>query len=250
MSARTYLVHEFAELAGVTVRTLHYYDQAGLLKPARRADSLHRVYYEHDLLRLQQILTLKALGFSLEEIRALLDSPSYDVQMSLRMQKEAIDRRIAQLQEASRTLDEVIALVGTAEISWPHVVTLIRAISVDENRQWLRRYFNEEQQAQLAARQTPQEEIRAGERAWADLIADFQARRSLPPDHPDVQELAARMMGLLQNFTQGDPALRASLAAMYRDFDQIPIEFRRYDADLQPFMCAALAIYEERNQAT
>src|SRR5579871_878604 len=137
MSAQTYLVHEFAELAGVTVRTLHYYDQAGLLKPARRAESQHRVYCEHDLLRLQQILTLKALGFALGEIRALLDSPSYDVQASLRIQKEAIDRRIAQLQEASHTLDEVITLVGTAQVNWPHVVTLIRAVSADEHRQWL-----------------------------------------------------------------------------------------------------------------
>ncbi|MBC8076991.1 MAG: MerR family transcriptional regulator, partial [Chloroflexales bacterium] len=60
----TYRVQEFARLAGVTVRTLHFYDEAGLLAPSGRSDSGHRRYRPHDLLRLQQIVTLKRLGFA------------------------------------------------------------------------------------------------------------------------------------------------------------------------------------------
>ena len=67
-----YRVHEFAELAGVTVKTLHHYDRVGLLRP-RRTSSGYRVYTHADLVRLEEILALKTIGFSLNDIRALLD---------------------------------------------------------------------------------------------------------------------------------------------------------------------------------
>lgn len=242
----TYLINEFAKLAGVTVRTLHYYDQTGLLKPRKRGTVRH--YQPHDLLRLQQILTLKAMGFTLDEIRALLDDPAYDVQKSLRIQKDAIDRRIEQLQQASRALEQTIAMLGNYQPDdWAHVITIIRIVSAGDKQEWFRRYFSEEQMAQIAARQTPAEKIREGERDWLHLIEAFSQHRHLAPDHPEVQRLAATMHRLIHAFTQGDAGLRASLESMYKNFDQIPAEFRLYDADLQRFMNTAFAIYEERN---
>src|SRR5689334_328532 len=93
MMKRTYLVGEFATLAGVTVRTLHHYDETGLLKPSQHTRAKHRLYREEDLLRLQQILTFKQLGFSLEEIHDLLESDTYDLRETLRIQKQALDQR-------------------------------------------------------------------------------------------------------------------------------------------------------------
>src|SRR5258708_5821671 len=107
--ANTYLVKEFAQLAGVTVRTLHYYDATGLLKPSLHTEAKHRLYKREDLLRLQQILTLKYLGFSLDEIQNVLNSPSYDLRQSLRFQKQAIDERITELQQVSRALSKVLS---------------------------------------------------------------------------------------------------------------------------------------------
>ena len=69
-----YLVKEFADLTKVTVRTLHYYDQVGLLKPSFEKPNGYRVYTDADLWKLQQIVTLKFMGFSLGQIRRLLDS--------------------------------------------------------------------------------------------------------------------------------------------------------------------------------
>ena len=65
-------VHEFAQLAGVTVKALHHYDRLGLLKP-RRADSGYRIYVERDLERLEQIVALKFLGLPLKQIKILLE---------------------------------------------------------------------------------------------------------------------------------------------------------------------------------
>ena len=62
-------VGELASLTGLTVRTLHHYDEINLLKPCEYTDSGHRLYGEEDIIRLQQILSLRQLGFSLEEIK-------------------------------------------------------------------------------------------------------------------------------------------------------------------------------------
>ena len=77
-SGRTYQVKEVVELAGVTVRALHHYDEIGLLVPKARTAGGYRLYDDDDLLRLQQILIGRELGLSLEEIRRSLDDPSFD----------------------------------------------------------------------------------------------------------------------------------------------------------------------------
>src|SRR6059036_742529 len=71
---RTYRAQEFAELAGVTVRTLHHYDRLGLLKPSYRSDAGYRLYSQSDLARLEQIVVLKFLGLRLKSIGRLLKS--------------------------------------------------------------------------------------------------------------------------------------------------------------------------------
>jgi len=73
-----YQAIEFARLAGVTVRTLHHYDRIGLLKPSGHTDAGYRLYRKHDLIRLQQIITLKFIGFSLNHIKNLLNNNSFD----------------------------------------------------------------------------------------------------------------------------------------------------------------------------
>jgi DNA-binding transcriptional MerR regulator len=72
-----YSVKRLSDLAGVSVRTLHLYDEIGLLKPSIRTDAGYRIYGEKELLRLQQILFYKELDFSLQEIAAILDHPEF-----------------------------------------------------------------------------------------------------------------------------------------------------------------------------
>ena len=72
---KLYRIAQFAQLAGVTVRTLQYYDRMGLLRPSATTEANYRLYTTADLLKLQQILTLKWMGFSLSEIGAILSPP-------------------------------------------------------------------------------------------------------------------------------------------------------------------------------
>ncbi len=70
-------VGELAKRTGLTVRTLHHYDEIGLLKPSLKTESGHRLYTARDVARLQQVLSLRQLGFSLEQVRDCLDRPGF-----------------------------------------------------------------------------------------------------------------------------------------------------------------------------
>src|SRR6266550_5107922 len=95
----SYAVGEVAGLAGVTVRTLHHYDEIGLLSPGERSPTGYRRYGEADLERLQQILYYRELGFSLEEIATILDDPTADAATHLRRQHRLLTERVERLQK-------------------------------------------------------------------------------------------------------------------------------------------------------
>ncbi|MFA5844847.1 MAG: MerR family transcriptional regulator [Coriobacteriia bacterium] len=85
-----YRVGEVAKLAHVSVRTLHHYDEAGLLTPSHRSEAGYRLYTEADLERLQQVLFYKELGFGLDEIRGLMADPAFDRREALLVQRDLI----------------------------------------------------------------------------------------------------------------------------------------------------------------
>ena len=123
-------ISEVAKLTGVTVRTLHYYDEIGLLKPDGVTEAGYRVYSDADLELLQQILFFRELDFPLEDIRRIMQNPAYDREDALRKQKELL------LQKRGR-LDRLIALVdstlkGERDMSFRQ----FDATDIVETRRW------------------------------------------------------------------------------------------------------------------
>ena len=106
MNDRKMTVHEVADLTGITIRTLHYYDGIGLLKPAMVTGNKYRLYTDDDLSRLQEILFFREVGFALKEIKGLLSSPNYD-------RTEALKRHLDILQAQKERIDALISLVKT-----------------------------------------------------------------------------------------------------------------------------------------
>jgi DNA-binding transcriptional MerR regulator len=102
-------VGEVSALTGVTVRALHHYDELGLLPPSERSESGYRLYSYEDLARLQEIVGWRALGFSLEEIKTMLDDPSYDRAGALERQRDLVERDIQRLGAMRAALDEALA---------------------------------------------------------------------------------------------------------------------------------------------
>lgn len=103
-----YSVGQVAGFAGVTVRTLHHYDEIGLLAPGERSHAGHRRYDDADLDRLQQILFYRELGFPLDEVAALLDEPEADPRAHLRRQHELLTARIEKLQKMAAAVEHAM----------------------------------------------------------------------------------------------------------------------------------------------
>jgi DNA-binding transcriptional MerR regulator len=108
-------IGEVARLAGVSVRTLHHYDELGLLTPSGRSESGYRLYGAEDLLRLQEILGWRRLGLPLAEIAAILDDPAHDRAASLREQRRRVRRQIERLSDTAAALDRALAATTQEE---------------------------------------------------------------------------------------------------------------------------------------
>src|SRR5687767_3659790 len=107
---RTYKVKDVARIAGVSIRTLHHYDDIGLLAPKTRTAAGYRLYNDEDLLRLQQILIGRELGLSLEDIRRSLDDPHLDRRKLLVAQRELLAKRAHQANAMINAVDAALAI--------------------------------------------------------------------------------------------------------------------------------------------
>jgi DNA-binding transcriptional MerR regulator len=105
----TYTIKEIADLAGVTTRTIRYYDEIGLLNPARVGDNGYRYYDQGSLLRLQQILFFRELDVPLKDIQRLMGRPDFDLQGALEKHRRALESRAQQLDKLIETVDQTIA---------------------------------------------------------------------------------------------------------------------------------------------
>ncbi|WP_372497930.1 MerR family transcriptional regulator [Tomitella fengzijianii] len=97
-----------ARLIGVSVRTLHHWDDVGLVRPSERTSAGYRVYTAPDIERLHRVLTYREVGFELQQIRGLLDDPDADAMAHLRRQRRLIDERIARLQRMATAVDTMM----------------------------------------------------------------------------------------------------------------------------------------------
>ncbi|MCP3031797.1 MerR family transcriptional regulator [Halobacillus sp. A1] len=113
-----YKVKEAAELAGVSVRTLHHYDRMGLLTPKKGGNG-YRYYDDNDFIILQQILFFKELDFSLQKIKEILQSPDFDEQHALQQHKKILLEKKARLEKVIRSVDQSIASYKGGETMTP-----------------------------------------------------------------------------------------------------------------------------------
>ena len=108
---RTYQVSEVAQITGISVRTLHYYDEIRLLVPKERTRAGYRLYDDDDLLRLQQILIGREQGLALEEIRRSLDDPSFDRRRALLAQRQQLEKRAKDTAQMIRAIDAALGIL-------------------------------------------------------------------------------------------------------------------------------------------
>lgn len=207
-------VGELAKATGVSVRTLHYYDEIGLLQPSTVTGSGHRLYGASELARLQQIKSLRQLGFSLEQIRTCLDTPEYSprgvIALHVERLREHIDRQ-ERLVALLETLDRAFAASST--VSAQDFVRAIEAMTLVE------RAFTPEELAEIRGRgeRLGRERVRAVEREWPVLIARVRAemRAGTEAASERMRPLASRWRTLVREFTGGSPAIEQKVRAAF-----------------------------------
>ena len=195
---------DIARRAGVSVRTLRYYDQIGLLCPERGSKGTRLYGHEH-LVRLQQIRLLQFVGLSLDQIGRLLQEPR-SLKESLNLQVRVLTERRAQIDRILRILSE-----GPDDLS-----EVIERIEREMNMDWMQQFYDPESWEKLAKRAktySPEEQQRDQQR-WVDLFEETRRHLNDDPLSPKVQELAARFKGLVDEFTMGDPKIVEGLRAM------------------------------------
>ena len=129
---KKYKTGEFAKLANVTERTLRYYDKIGLLKPSFILSNGYRQYTDSDLLKLQKILSLKYLGFSIEEIFPIMLEDQNLIE-SFKMQIDLIDSRIKSMTNIKDSMESIISTINDKNIDWSKIISLIKMSSNDSN---------------------------------------------------------------------------------------------------------------------
>lgn len=127
-----YKTGEFAKLANVTERTLRYYDKIGLLKPSSILSNGYRQYTDSDLLKLQKILSLKHLGFSIEEIFPIV-LEDQNLKESFKMQIDLIDSRIKHMTAIKDSMESIISTINDKNIDWTKIISLIKMSNDDSN---------------------------------------------------------------------------------------------------------------------
>ena len=251
----TFKVKEFADLAGVTVRALQYYDRLGLLKPSGYTHNSHRLYRMEDLLRLQQILTFKYLGYGLNDIRRLMDSATYNVSETLRSQRASIRDRIARLQKVAKSIDRTVEMLDSMKVEnldWKLVREIIAGIIASERWDWVHDYYTPKQKKKLEMRGsqvTPQQLVR-WQKQWSEVVVGFQQLidRKRDPACAEAQRLATKMDRLIKGFTKGDKGIERSLSQAYANLDRVPADERPFSVELQQYMNEACAIHRKEKQ--
>ncbi len=241
----TYTVKQLSDLAGVSRRTLHYYDQIGLLKPQNVAANGYRRYARSDLLRLQQILFYRELGLSLGQIGRILDDPGFDTLNALQDHRFALLAGVQRLQQLVGTVDQTIMMLkGDLPMEEPRLFDV----------------FNEEKQKEYEEEATRLwgEQVRLSNQKWNSYSAEQKAaigaegeanyremleHMSEGPASPSVQAAVAKWHQHLRYFYEPTVETLEGLGHMYNQDPRFQQTFLKIHPDFPVFLEQAITYY-------
>lgn len=236
-------VGELAKQTGISVRTLHYYDEIGLLSPSERTGADYRLYTQPDIVRLQQIMSLRQLGLSLLEIQECLQHPDFSLYNTIQLHIKQLREQIELSHKLLYRLEAINSHSATS-ITVEHLIQTIEAITMFE------KYYTPEQLETLKQRRelVGEERIKQVETEWQQLIEQARAfmEKGADPASELVQILARRWQGLIDEFTGGNSGIEQSLNTMYQQEGVETASRCVGDSALWEYMGKAIAIYKDR----
>jgi DNA-binding transcriptional MerR regulator len=237
-------VGDLAKQSGVSVRTLHYYDEIGLLSPSHRTEAGYRLYGKEDIIRLQQIVSLRQIGFSLEEIRECLEHRSFSFDRVIQLHTARLREQIELSQKLLNRLEAIAQAVSSMQaVSVEAVIQTIEAMNM------LEKYYTPAQLKSLRQRQEllGEEQIRQVQADWQNLFEQVRAEMAKGTDSTteSAKALARRSIELIQAFTGGDPGIEQSLNQMYQQEQPEVVSRGMVDAAVMEYLGRARAALEQ-----
>jgi DNA-binding transcriptional MerR regulator len=239
-------VKEVADLVGVSVRTLHHYDEIGLLVPEETTESGYRVYSDENLETLQQILFFKELGFPLKKIKEILSNPTFNRQEALKMQRKML------LEKRSR-LDKMI---GTLEKTIQHSKGEIQMSNQEkfEGFDFSHNPYEQEARERWGDKAVDEANEKAAKMTKSDqdkfneIYRNLAALRHLAPDSQEAQDGIKEWFVYLNKL--GNYSLEAfkGLGQMYVDDERFTKNIDQFGEGLAKFMRDAMAVYADTHK--
>ena len=246
----SYTVNKLSKLAGVSVRTLHYYDEIGLLKPDAIRSNGYREYGDQAVLKLQQILFYRELDLSLEEIKAMVSRPDFDAVAALEAHRVSLQGRAARLERLIQTVDDTLLhMKGLKEMSPKQLFT---AFSDEEQEKYAREAEQmydpaivKESNRKFKSLSTAEKQriFDEGNQIYADMVAAMPKGAS----SPDVQAIVERWRKHMDYFWTPNLEQLNGLAEMYNSDPRFKANFDKIDAKLAEFMREAVGEYVKHN---
>lgn len=242
-----YTVKQLARLSGVSVRTLHYYDEVGLLQPGRIERNGYRHYGEQELVKLQQILFFKELEFPLEDIKKIMAAPGFDVAHALRDQKQLLQMKRKRLDGLIKSIDKTITSMETNKTIADG--ELYDAFKDDDVKQYQdevkARWGNSDAYKQSQARvskmtKKEMEKMKADAKAHTQALADSMDKGV---KHPDVQALIAKSHAGVNFFYDCSLEMFRRLGEMYVADPRFTAYYEKFRPGLAVFVRDAIAYY-------
>ena len=238
-------ISRVAKLTGVTVRTLHYYDEIGLLKPSQVTEAGYRVYDDADLEVLQQILFFRELDFSLEDIRKIMQNPAYEKESALRKQRELLEQKRSRLDSLISLVDKT--LKGERDMSFrqfdtTEIEATKKKYAEEARRRWGGTAAYAEYENRTSRAGDAQQKMLDDEGAM--LLREFGRNRSLAPDSPEAQALVKKWQDYITaHFYTCTKEILSCLGQMYVGDERFTQHIDGYGAGTAAFMSAAIEAY-------
>jgi MerR family transcriptional regulator, thiopeptide resistance regulator len=247
----SYTVKQLSDLAGVSIRTLHYYDELGLLKPETVGANGYRYYGEISLLRLQQILFYRELGLELTAIKAIVTDLGFDLQAALESHRQSLQGRVERLNRLITTVDDTILhLKGKKQMSQKQLFT---AFTDEEQAKYEKQAEQMYDPATVKASQKKWKSYNAedkqriadeGNQVYQDLLAAMPQGA----DSTAVQSAVERWRKHMDYFWTPNLDQLVGLANLYNDSPDFRANFDKIDPRLAPFMREAVQIYVKNHK--
>lgn len=254
--AKQWTVGEVGRLAHVTVRTLHHYDELGLLPPRERGPNGYRVYGEAELARLQQIMLFRELGFTLEAVGRLLDDPAFDRRAALEAQAHLLDRRIRALERVRRAVDRTReALEGGEDMDEESMFEGLDGFDAGEYEAEVRERWGKTEAYRESMRRTRRygksewRQIREETERQLSLWAELQASGAAADGEAAMNAAEAHRRHIERWFYPCSHGMHRSLGEMYVADPRFRDAYDTRAAGLAAYVAAAIRANAERAAA-